>query len=94
MKRTLIAAALATAALTLTACSSTQENEETIAVMGPINTTCPLSGHEVPEDPSTLTYKGHTVAFCCDACVEAWPQETEEAREQMLADMLAMNAGG
>ncbi len=90
MKRSIIAAVVAAGALALTGCSSTETTTDTTAATAtPVNTMCPLSGHEVPADAKTVVYKGQTVAFCCEACVEAWPQETEASRDEMLKNLMA-----
>ena len=86
---------LAGSALTLTACSSAPKDDTAqIASFEPINTICPLGGHEVDaENPLTTTYAGHTIAFCCEGCAEAWPSETDESKQQMLSDLLAAREG-
>ncbi len=89
MKRSIIAATLFAAACGLTACSSPETTDTTAATATPINDKCPLSGHDVPADAQTVVYKGQTIAFCCEACVEAWPQESEEARDEMLQNLMA-----
>ena len=91
--RTLALVPMIALALALPACSSTQDADidqtAELASNEPINTICPLGGHEVDaENPLTTTYKGYTVAFCCEGCAEAWPQETDESRDEMLAKML------
>lgn len=55
----------------------------------PVNTICPIGGHEVPDFTRTVSYKGHTIAFCCDGCVEAWGDEDEAGRDAILAIALA-----
>lgn len=92
MKRSVAAAMFVVAALALTGCSSTETTpatDTTTAAATPVNSVCPLSGHEVPADAKTVVYKGQTIAFCCEACVEAWPQESEEARDEMLKGLMA-----
>lgn len=98
MRTALIAASLAAVALALPACSSTETADTAqtaeLASNEPINAICPLGGHEVPaEDAPMTTYKGYTVGFCCEGCAEAWPLETEESREEMLAAMLEARDG-
>ena len=91
MRTTIAAVALASLGLALPACSSTQEDDiAQTASLEPINTICPLGGHEVDaENPLTTTYKGYTIAFCCEGCAEAWPGEEETLKDEMLADLLA-----
>jgi len=96
--RTVVPAVLAAVALALPACSSSPKADADatadLTAGEPINTICPLGGHEVdPDNPLTTTYNGHTVAFCCEGCAEAWPEESDAAKQQMLADMLAARDG-
>ncbi|MEM7755530.1 MAG: hypothetical protein AAF297_07815 [Planctomycetota bacterium] len=91
--RTALIASVAALALVLPACSSTEtaDTAQTAELVStePINTICPLGGHEIPtEGALTTVYEGYTVGFCCEGCAEAWPQETEESRQEMLAAML------
>lgn len=44
----------------------------------PINTECPVMEGE-PIDPAiTTVYKGRTIAFCCDRCLERFPRNPEK----------------
>ena len=41
------------------------------------NTKCPVGGEDVDKEVSTL-YKGKTVYFCCDKCIEKFNAEPEK----------------
>jgi len=94
MRTAITAVSLAALALALPSCASAPEADGAqTANFEPINDVCPISGHEVPAvDAPMVTYQGHTIAVCCDACVEAWPHEDDEWRQEVLAEMLAANA--
>ena len=44
----------------------------------PVNKKCPISGEDVDPKGKTVTYKGKTVGFCCDDCVEKFNKDPEK----------------
>ncbi|MEM1184330.1 MAG: hypothetical protein AAGI53_04925 [Planctomycetota bacterium] len=94
MRTAITAVSLAALALALASCASAPKADGArTANFEPINDVCPISGHEVPDiDAPTVTYQGHTIAVCCDACVEAWPNENDEWRQEVLTEMLSADA--
>ena len=49
----------------------------------PINKKCPISGDAVDPKGKTVTYKGKTVGFCCDDCIEKFNKDPDK----YLADL-------
>jgi YHS domain-containing protein len=43
-----------------------------------VNKKCPISGDDVDPKGKTVTYKGKTVGFCCDDCVEKFNKDPEK----------------
>ncbi|MFG0326332.1 MAG: hypothetical protein ACF8SC_03565 [Phycisphaerales bacterium JB037] len=73
--------------------SAEADSATQVAAATPVNTICPIGGHEVPDNTRTVAYKGHTIVFCCDGCVEAWGDEDEAGRDAILAIALAEKQG-
>jgi YHS domain-containing protein len=44
----------------------------------PVNKKCPISGDDVDPKGKTVTYKGKTVGFCCDDCIEKFNKDPEK----------------
>jgi YHS domain-containing protein len=43
-----------------------------------VNKKCPISGDDVDPKGKTVTYKGKTIGFCCDDCVEKFNKDPEK----------------
>jgi YHS domain-containing protein len=51
----------------------------------PINAKCPIQGEDI--DPKVTTaYKGKTVAFCCESCIDDFKKDPEKYMKQIAAD--------
>src|SRR5215217_6035247 len=51
----------------------------------PINAKCPIQGEDI--DPKvTTTYKGKTVAFCCESCIDDFKKDPEKYMKQIAAE--------
>jgi YHS domain-containing protein len=51
----------------------------------PINTKCPIQGEDI--DPAvTTTYKGKTVAFCCESCIADFKKDPDKYMKKIAAD--------
>ena len=51
----------------------------------PINALCPIMKEDV--DPKVVTaYKGKTVAFCCESCIDDFKKDPEKYMKQIPAD--------
>ncbi len=59
------------------------------------NTKCPVGGEDIDKEVSTL-YKGKTVYFCCDKCIEKFNAEPEKfvAKLPQFKDEGGESAGG
>ena len=51
----------------------------------PINAKCPVE-HEDIDPAVTTTYKGKTVAFCCESCIKDFKKDPEKYMKQIAAD--------
>ncbi len=47
------------------------------------NKKCPVGGEDVDPKGKTVTYKGKTVGFCCDDCVEKFQKDPEKYAKDM-----------
>ncbi len=86
MRKILSILALGASLAFATGCQSTDkhENVDPAAVenlAAPVNPNCPMMvDHEV--DPEvTVDWNGHTVAFCCEGCIDDWNDMTEEQQQ-------------
>ena len=43
-----------------------------------VNKKCPISGEDVDPKGKTVTYKGKTVGFCCDDCIEKFEKDPDK----------------
>lgn len=74
--------------LTLGACQSTSDTMGATE-MGILNKTCPqMEGSEVGEGDPTITYEGHTIAFCCEGCIDKFNARPAEEKDKFVADAL------
>jgi YHS domain-containing protein len=53
-----------------TTCPSTQPVAD--------NKKCPVSGDDVDPKSKTVAYKGKTVGFCCDECIEKFEKNPDK----------------
>lgn len=74
---------LLAAAMVVSGCS---QSESSTAVAGPVNTHCPIIGHEIAEDGGSTTWNGQTVAFCCEGCLPKWNELSDDDKATKLAD--------
>ena len=44
----------------------------------PVNKKCPVSGEDVDPKGKTVVYKGQTIGFCCEDCVEPFKKNPEK----------------
>ena len=94
LHRMMMAAALCSFALLMTACESAEKTEEaeggaggatTAPSPGMLNTACPVSGMPVDPDAPTVDYAGGKVGFCCGGCPARWEAMSEADKEKMAA---------
>lgn len=99
MKRLIILGA-ACAAACVCGCSSSQgssasaggaEASASARYAAPVNKFCPIMNeHAVPgADPTTVTYKGQTVGFCCADCIDTWEKMPDALKDKALREALA-----
>ena len=89
-------AAVIVAPFLLAGCASQQEAEtETAwseaASAEPINTICPIGGHEPEGEPILVSHNGYTVALCCAGCEMEWAGYTDDERGAIVSQLLASN---
>jgi YHS domain-containing protein len=48
-----------------------------------VNKKCPVSGDDVNVKGKTATYKGKTVGFCCDDCIELFNKNPDKYAEKI-----------
>ena len=51
----------------------------------PINAKCPLMDGEDIDPKVTTAYKGKTVAFCCESCIDDFKKDPEKYMKQIAA---------
>ena len=71
------------AALSLTACQSTDGDGQSAAA---VNTKCPISGEAVNADSPTVDMNGQKVAFCCNNCAGRWDGMSDADKQAKLAE--------
>ena len=49
----------------------------------PVNTKCPVSGDPIDAKAKTIVYKGKTIGFCCEDCVEPFQKNPEKYTKNM-----------
>ena len=95
----LFVAAAALTGAALTGCQSSQSDHDadtTTTVMTDsavegteaINNMCPVGREAVTAESPTSTYKGHSIAFCCDSCAGEFMKWDESARDRWLVAAL------
>jgi YHS domain-containing protein len=57
---------------------ATQAATQTAPNTTPVNKKCPISGDDIDPKGKTVTYKGKTIAFCCDDCIEKFNKNPEK----------------
>ena len=68
---------VATLALCIAAAPADKPAKKDDAKSKPINAKCPIQGEDI--DPKvTTTYKGKTVAFCCESCIDDFKKDPEK----------------
>ena len=51
---------------------------------GPIvNKKCPVGGEDVDPKGKTVVYKGKTVGFCCDECIEDFKKNPDKYAKEL-----------
>ena len=70
----------------VTFASGCSQSDTSTSVSGPVNTHCPIMGHEVGEDGGSTTWNGQTVAFCCEDCLPKWNELSADDKAAKLAD--------
>lgn len=51
----------------------------------PVNSLCPIMGHQIAETGSTTTWKDQTIGFCCKACLPKWDDLSDDEKAAQLA---------
>ena len=49
----------------------------------PVNKKCPVSGEDVDAKGKTVQYKGKTVGFCCDDCIEMFNKNPDKYADKI-----------
>lgn len=66
----------------LAGCSPTNSST---AATAPVNTLCPIMGHEVAANGGSTTWNGQTIGFCCEGCLPKWDKLSDEDKAAKLA---------
>jgi YHS domain-containing protein len=75
--------------VTLAGCRTNHASEPAPAAhAATVNSYCPIGHEPVQSSVETVSYKGHTVGFCCPGCREMWDATPEAEREAFLAKAL------
>jgi len=67
----------------LTAPAATQPAPGASASAGPINKKCPVSGDDVDPKGKTLVYKGKTIGFCCNDCIDLFNKNPDKYADKI-----------
>jgi YHS domain-containing protein len=49
----------------------------------PVNKKCPVSGEDVNPKGKTVQYKGKTVGFCCDDCIDLFNKNPDKYADKI-----------
>ena len=49
----------------------------------PVNKKCPVTGEDVNPKGKTVQYKGKTVGFCCDDCIEMFNKNPDKYADKI-----------
>lgn len=79
--------------LLLAACAlgCASQSRDTAVAAVPVNKVCAIM-HEHPveeKDPTTVSWKGQTVGFCCAACIDEWKKLSAAEKDKALATAMA-----
>lgn len=48
-----------------------------------VNKKCPISGDDVDPKVKTVNYKGKTVGFCCEECIDKFNKDPDKFAKDM-----------
>jgi len=51
----------------------------------PVNTICPIGGHEITEAGGVHMFEGRVVGFCCEGCYDSWESLSRAERAAKVA---------
>lgn len=90
MSRTLSLLAVACLAAALACTAKTSEDSaasgSSAAAVATLNAKCPMMGNDVEADGGTVSYKGHTIGFCCDGCAPKFEKLSDSEKVAALAE--------
>jgi YHS domain-containing protein len=49
----------------------------------PVNKKCPVTGEDVNAKGKTVQYKGKTVGFCCDDCIDLFNKNPDKYADKI-----------
>ena len=49
----------------------------------PVNKKCPVSGEDINAKGKTVAYKGKTVGFCCDDCIDLFNKNPDKYADKI-----------
>ncbi len=58
-------------------------------VAGAVNAVCPVGGDDATHSNVTTSYKGKTVALCCEGCKPKFDKMTDAQKDAALAKVAA-----
>ncbi len=61
------------------------QTEAPVADATPVNTLCPIMGHEIAETGGSTVWNGQTIGFCCKACLPKWNDLSDDEKAAKLA---------
>jgi YHS domain-containing protein len=53
------------------------------AAAAPVNKKCPVSGDDVNPKGKTVVYKGKTVGFCCNDCIDLFNKNPDKYADKI-----------
>lgn len=71
-------------ALSAGGCKSEQKTTAEAPAAMSVNKTCPIGGHKA-DATTTVAYKGQTIGFCCEDCVEKFDKMSAAEKDAVLA---------
>jgi YHS domain-containing protein len=53
------------------------------AAPAPVNKKCPVTGEDINPKGKTVQYKGKTVGFCCDDCIDLFNKNPDKYADKI-----------
>lgn len=81
--RSIFALVLLAAVVLTGGCS---QSDTSVSDSTPVNSSCPIMGHEVKAEGGSTNWNGQMIGFCCDGCLPKWNKLSDDDKATKLAE--------